>query len=79
MNRVKIWKEKKAGNSQKEPEAKRAQRGQQARKGRNIVCADASEVEMQAENMGRVQEERILGKSIMHRMHHQGVEESVNC
>ena len=63
---------RKAGNSQKEPEAKQTQRGQKAKKNNGIVYADGSGVGMQAENIVRMQEEEDMSKSIMYRMYHQG-------
>ena len=48
---TKSGRKRKAGNSQKEPEAKRAKQGQQATRNSN---AGDSEVEMQAENIARM-------------------------
>ena len=50
---------RKAANSQKEPEAKRTKQGQQATMNSN---ADDSELEMQAENIVRMQEEEDTGQ-----------------
>ena len=60
---------RKAGNSQKEPEAKQTKQGQQETRNSN---SDDSGLEMQAEKIVRMQEEQILCKSIMYRMQHQG-------
>ena len=53
---------RKAGNSQKGPEAKQTQQGQKAKKNNGIVYADGSGVEMQAENIVRMQEEEDTGQ-----------------
>ena len=48
---------RKVENYQKEPEAKRTQQGQQAKRNSNIIYADGSDVGIQVENVVRMQEE----------------------
>ena len=59
---TKSGRKRKAGNSQKEPEAKRTRQVQQGKRDGNTIYADDSEVGMQTENIVKMQEEEDVGQ-----------------